>query len=68
MFLYLLVRGEWEDSIILTTKEAAIAASKRYPTARVEIFAVDSSGNYAPTYNHYQAGKFFDNRMNNAFA
>ena len=62
MFFYLLVRGEWEDSIILTTKEAAVAASKRYPAARIEVFAADSNGNYIPTYNYYQAGKFFDNR------
>ena len=62
MFLYLLVRGDWEDSMILTSKEAAASASKRYPSARVEIFTTDSNGNYMPTNNYYKAGKFFDNR------
>jgi hypothetical protein len=67
MFLYLLVRGKWEDSMILTSKEAAASASKRYPAARVEIFATDSNGNYMPTYNYYKAGKFIDNRTSQSY-
>lgn len=63
MFLYLLVsESDYKNIIILPTKDDAIAASKEYPTARVEIFAKPTESKYTPTYNYYRNGVFFDNR------
>lgn len=57
-YIYVLIcdKSEWEDMIILTSKEEAIRESINYPTSRVEIFAKNSS-NYVPTYNYYKNGE-----------
>ena len=62
-FVYVLVFGsEWEDIIILISKEEAIKESINHPNHRVEIFArAPSVCGYTPTYNYYQNGEFIQN-------
>lgn len=61
-FVYLLINGisnEWEDIVVLLTKEDAIDTSKKYPNHRVEIFTkTESSIGYKPTYNYYKNGDY----------
>ena len=58
-FVYLMVNGlNWENMIILLTKEEAIESSIKYPNRRVEIFIKSDLG-YEPTYNFYKNGKEF---------
>ena len=47
---------EWEDIIILLSKEEAIDASIKYPNSRVEIFSKDIKLGYTPTYDYYKDG------------
>lgn len=63
MELYVLcINGaEWEDLVLFTSKEEAIEASKKYPQARVEIFAKSEKGGYHPTYNFYEKGVYIQN-------
>lgn len=65
-FVYVLIYGrDWEDSVIILSKDDAIATSKKYPNSRVEIFSksknIDKSLiktlGYTPTYNHYKNGE-----------
>jgi hypothetical protein len=58
-FVYLLVRecGEWEDMIIILTKEEAIEASLNYKNSRAEIFMKSDKLGYVPTYDYYENGK-----------
>ena len=49
---------EWEDIIILLSKEDAINESIKYPNARVEIFSKNNTLGYTPTYNYYKNGNF----------
>lgn len=58
-FVFMLLFGignEWEDIIILLSKEDAINASIKYPNARVEIFSKNDALGYTPTYNYYKNG------------
>ena len=56
-FVYVLLLGsEWEDIIILLSKEDAINESIKYPNARVEIFSKNNTSGYTPTYNYYKNG------------
>jgi hypothetical protein len=58
-FVYMLLFGkgsEWEDIIILLSKEEAINESIKYPNARVEIFSKNDALGYTPTYNYYRNG------------
>ena len=50
------VGSEWEDIIILLSKEDAINESIKYPSARVEIFSKNNTTGYTPTYNYYKNG------------
>jgi len=56
--IYLLVvdGAEWEDIVVYLTVEEAIEKSKKYPKARLELFAKSEKGGYKPTYNYYQNG------------
>ena len=57
-FVYVLLYGsEWEDIIILLSKEDAINESINHPNARVEIFSKNNNLGYTPTYNYYKNGK-----------
>jgi hypothetical protein len=57
-FVYVLLFGnEWEDIIILLSKEDAISESIKYPDTRVEIFSKNNSLGYTPTYNYYENGE-----------
>ncbi len=59
-FVYLLLFGngnEWEDMIILVSKEDAINETIKHPNARVEIFHKTDSPRYTPTYNYYKNGQ-----------
>jgi len=57
-FIYLLLCGsEWEDMIILLSKEDAINGSINYPNSRVEIFSKNNKFGYTPTYNYYKNGE-----------
>ncbi len=57
-FIYVLLCGnEWEDMIILLSKEEAINESIKYPNSRVEIFGKNNKLGYTPTYNYYKNGE-----------
>ena len=61
-FVYVLLNGsEWEDIIILLSKEDAINESINNPNARVEIFSKNNKLGYSPTYNYYKNGIFIEN-------
>ncbi len=52
--------AEWEDMIIIVTKEEAIEASKKYPKRRVEVFEKQENKlGYHPTYNYYKNGEYY---------
>jgi len=56
--IYLLVvdGAEWEDIVVYLSVDEAIEKSKKYPKARLELFAKSEKGGYKPTYNYYQNG------------
>ena len=57
-FVYVLPYGsEWEDMIILLSKEDAINESIKYPNTRVEIFSKNNKSGYTATYNYYKNGE-----------
>ena len=61
--LYMLLPdgAEWEDMILILTKEEAIEASIKYSKRRVEIFGREENRlGYHPTYKYYKIGKFID--------
>jgi hypothetical protein len=62
-FVYLLVSdgGEWEDMIIILSKEEAVKASINHPNHRVEIFTKNDTCGYKPTYNYYKNGEYIHN-------
>jgi len=61
-FVYLLLNGsEWEDIIILLSREDAINESINHPNSRVEIFSKNNNIGYTPTYNYYENGKLIQN-------
>jgi hypothetical protein len=61
-FIYVLLYGsDWEDIIILLSKEDAINESINNPNARVEIFSKNNKSGYNPTYNYYKNGKLIQN-------
>ena len=61
-FVYLLLHGsEWEDTVILLSKEDAMNESIKYPNARVEIFSRNNNSGYTPTYNYYKNGELVQN-------
>ena len=56
-FVYVLHNGsEWEDIVILLSKEDAVNESITYPNARVEIFSKNNKLRFTPTYNYYKNG------------
>ena len=61
-YVYVLIYGsEWEDIVILLSKEDAINESINHPNARVEIFSKNHNLGYTPTYNYYKNGEFIQN-------
>jgi hypothetical protein len=59
--VYLLVGDDWDDTIVYLTEEAAIEASKKYPTMRVEILSrADSNSGYMPLYSYYKNGEYYE--------
>jgi len=65
-FVYVFIYGsDWEDTVIILSKEDAIEISKKYPNSRVEIFSksknIDKSLintlGFTPTYNYYKNGE-----------
>lgn len=57
-YVYVLLYGsEWEDIIILLSKEDAINESINQPNSRVEIFSKNTKLGYTPTYNYYKNGE-----------
>lgn len=62
-FVYVLVYdgSEWEDIIILLSKEQAINESINQPNSRVEIFSKNPKLGYTPTYNYYKNGELIQN-------
>ena len=56
-FVYVLLNeNDWDDMIVLLSKEDAINASINYPNSRVEIFSKNEKIGYTPTYNYYKNG------------
>ena len=61
-FVYLLMNGsEWEDIVVILSKDDAIKASIDNPNIRVEIFSKTTKLGYTPTYNYYKNGEYFQN-------
>ncbi len=61
-FVYVLFNGsDWEDIIILLSKEDAINESINNPNTRVEIFSKNNKSGYNPTYNYYKNGELIQN-------
>jgi hypothetical protein len=58
-YLYVLLNegSEWEDMVILLSKDEAVSESKKYPKCRVEIFIKNKNTGYTPTYNYYKNGE-----------
>ena len=57
-FVYVLIYGsEWEDMVILLSREDAIRESINHPNHRVEIFCKTNNSAYKPTYNYYKNGE-----------
>jgi hypothetical protein len=62
-FVYLLMyENEWEDIVVILSKDDAIKASIDRPNARVEIFSKTTSFGYTPTYNYYKNGEYIQNK------
>ena len=61
MFVYLFISDNscWEDIIVILSKEDAIQKSIKYPHCRVEIFSINNTNEYHPTYNYYKNGEFY---------
>lgn len=63
-YAYLLIpndKPQWDDMSIILILEDAIKLSKKYPSARVEIFEMKPILNkleYIPTYDYYKNGKY----------
>jgi hypothetical protein len=56
-FIYVFKKGnDWEDLIIYLSKEKALEVSLKYPTFNIEIFSLNNTGGYVPTYNYYLNG------------
>lgn len=61
-FVYVLLYGsDWEDIVILLSKEDAINESIKLPNARVEIFCKNNKLGYTPSYNYYKNGELIQN-------
>ena len=61
-FVYVLLYGtDWEDIVILLSKEDAINESINQPNSRVEIFTRNNKSGYTPTYNYYKNGELIQN-------
>ena len=62
MELYVVVCNgcEWEDLIVFTSKEIAINYSISHKNIRIEVFTMDESQGYTPTYTYYKNGEFDD--------
>jgi hypothetical protein len=58
--VYVLIRGtEWEEIVVILSKEEAIQISKQYPFSRVEIFSKNANHlGYIPTYHFYRNGEY----------
>jgi hypothetical protein len=57
-FVYVFIYGsEWEDMVILLSREDAIRESINHPNHRVEIFCKTNTSVYKPTYNYYKNGE-----------
>lgn len=49
--------AEWEDIVVYTSKEAAIAKSLKHPKIRLEIFKQEDDGGHRPTYSYFLNGE-----------
>lgn len=57
-YVYVLMyENDWEDMVILLSKEDAINESINKPKSRVEIFGKNNKLGYTPTYNYYKNGE-----------
>jgi hypothetical protein len=59
-FVYVLCGCEWEDIVIILSKECAINESINKPNSRIEIFSKNNNS-YTPTYNYYKNGELIQN-------
>ena len=61
-FVYVFLYGhEWEDVVIFLSEEEAIRESIKHPNQRVEIFSINNTRGYTPTYNYYKNGEYIQN-------
>ena len=59
-FVYLCIFGsDWDETIIILSKEDAIKHSIEHPNNRIEIFCKTHANMYIPTYSYYQNGILF---------
>lgn len=61
-FIYLFIKdnSDWEDYIIITSKNKAVEYSK-IKNCRIEIFTKNEEENYEPTFCYYKNGEYFMN-------
>jgi len=56
--IYVLIKGsDWDDIVVILSKEDAIQASVNNPHCRVEIFRRNEFG-YIPSYHFYRNGEY----------
>lgn len=63
VYLFVVDGAEWEDIVVFTSKESAIAKSLKHPKIRLEIFRTGDFGGfggYRPTYSHFLNGELIE--------
>ena len=50
--------AEWEDMIVYTSKEEAIAKSKEWTITAIQVFSKTEDG-YRPSYKYYLNGELY---------
>jgi hypothetical protein len=57
VYLFVVDGAEWEDIVVYTSKDDAIAKSIKHPKIRLEVFTLGKDGGYRPAYSHFLNGE-----------
>jgi hypothetical protein len=60
VYLFVVDGAEWEDIVVYTSREDAIAKSKKHGGIRIEIFSRREDGGYRPTYSYFLNGELIE--------
>ena len=60
VYLFVVDGAEWEDIVVFTSKESAIAKSLKHPKIRLEIFVLGEDGGYRPSYSYFLNGELIE--------